>query len=91
MPSVWRLPRVSGGVSQLGGEYIQYGMSSPRKRGCFRLAHDLRQSLPSLPRVSGGVSTIRISGTCGLQSSPRKRGCFLNPTQQSTARSVFPA
>ena len=91
MPSVWRLPRVSGGVSQLGGEYIQYGMSSPRKRGCFRLAHDLRQSLPSLPRVSGGVSTIRISGTCGLQSSPRKRGCFQRLGSGPLFREVFPA
>ena len=67
------------------------GMSSPRKRGCFLCSFKLFADVDRLPRVSGGVSWRIVADELFIESSPRKRGCFLNPTQQSTARSVFPA
>ena len=67
------LPRASGGVSDTVAPRLKRSQSSPRKRGCFRVAHDLRQTFQVFPAQAGVFPCCSLLCPCS-RSLPRASG-----------------
>ena len=72
-PSDAGLPRASGGVSNRVSYQKQKRLSSPRKRGCFRIENDLSEDDPVFP-AQAGVFLSPTASTSTCSGLPRASG-----------------